>query len=588
MVAQSHAGNLEGQHTICIHSNSSASSNDFVCSKGHVLKDYCAPSDQITCSVCLQPIPKGSVLKGDKLCGLSACLSCACERFRQLSCDRGHQLKNYCSNGDNTSCSTCQQSIPKDAFFKGDKQCALQVCSQCVKNRFSIAYCPCGNQLKEYPVRSGDRITCKVCTKLVPAGSMFKGDRRCGFSACPSCASAHLCGVINVPASGTASKLASSRPASSDLRQQRACDTASGVLLLQRPLPSHGSPAGILGGGGLKMRMCKPVQPPMACWDEGSPPPEDFSPARRKRTASGYGSTDSAVARRFQEEFDQEVAEKEANERFTCKICFCEEKLEDGVNLDCGHITCTECFASYLELKVREKCVSQREMCCPMPKCFCPITEFQVLGFLKSELQARFLDTRAELYRPDAPNERHCRCPCGEAVIVADTRQEEGFVQCPSCKELVCWKCQERHEGSSCAEYWRWRHEHNENDPDQQAFDELMAKEGWKKCPVCKAPTSRSFGCNVMTCESAACRSAGGCSKFCYVCGEQLPGSTYFNNVLHFPDGIFRDFCVNKPRDHDQESDVFFQLWRLVQARLDDVEQTFEKHKRIAKEQFAT
>lgn len=587
MVGQSQAGYLEGEQSECMSSSSAPS--DFVCSKGHLLKDYLAPSDQISCSVCLQLIPKGTAIKGDKLCGLTACPSCACERFRRLSCDRGHQLKNYFSTGDNTSCSTCRQPIPRGTFFKGDKQCAFQVCSHCVKERFRNAYCPCGNRLKDYPVQQGDTIICKVCTKHIPAGSTFKGDRRCGLSVCPGCAIQLYSGVITVPASGIISK----SHAAFNSCQQTACDTARGVLLPQRPLlRPHGQQgmilksSGMFAGGGIKKQMCKPVQPPMACWDEGSPPPEDFSPARRKRTTSGYRSTDSEVARRFQKEFDEEVAEKEANERFTCQICFCEEKLQDGVNLDCGHISCTECFSAYLELKVREKCVSQREMCCPMPKCFCPITEFQVLGFLKSESQARFLDTRAELYRPDAPNERHCRCPCGEAVIVADTRDEEGFVRCPSCKELVCWRCQERHEGSSCAEYWRWRQENDNSDPDQQAFDELMAKEGWKKCPVCKAPTSRSFGCNVMTCESASCRTAGG-TKFCYVCGDQLPGSTYFNNVQHFPDGIFREFCVNKPKHQDQKSDIFLELWRHVQARLDDVEQSFEKQKQIAREQLA-
>lgn len=110
---------------------------------------------------------------------------------------------------------------------------------------------------------------------------------------------------------------------------------------------------------------------------DGEPPvlPSPKCEERRK-----YGSTDSAFARQLQESFDNEVAEKEAKERFTCQICFEEWRLENGVSLDCGHLGCRDCISGYLEVKIREKCVSEQELVCPMPKCGCPISEFQVMG----------------------------------------------------------------------------------------------------------------------------------------------------------------------------------------------------------------
>lgn len=291
---------------------------------------------------------------------------------------------------------------------------------------------------------------------------------------------------------------------------------------------------------------------------DGEPPvlPSPKCEERRK-----YGSTDSAFARQLQESFDNEVAEKEAKERFTCQICFEEWRLENGVSLDCGHLGCRDCISGYLEVKIREKCVSEQELVCPMPKCGCPISEFQVMGvFEGTELWDRFLSTRAELYRPDAPGERKVQCPCGEVIIVASAA-EQGFVACPSCKEQVCFKCQERHFGVSCAAYWQWR---KDNEKVDDAFEELMSSEGWLRCPECDAPCSRSFGCNYMTCGSVACRNAGG-TNFCYICGVKLLNKT--EHFTHYPHGMFSDYCMNKPKaSGEKKYDFWLELYRMMQG----------------------
>ncbi|CAK9040352.1 Probable E3 ubiquitin-protein ligase ARI10 (ARIADNE-like protein ARI10) (Protein ariadne homolog 10) (RING-type E3 ubiquitin transferase ARI10) [Durusdinium trenchii] len=274
-----------------------------------------------------------------------------------------------------------------------------------------------------------------------------------------------------------------------------------------------------------------------------------------------WGSTDSAFARQLQEAFDSEVAEKEAKERFTCEICFEEYRLECGVTLDCGHVACTECLSGYLQVKVREKCVSEQELICPMPKCGCPINDFQVLGVLEgTSLADRFLSTRAEHYRPEAPGERKCQCPCGEVIIVMSAA-EQGLVTCPSCKEQVCFRCQERHPGVTCAAYWQWR---KDNEQVDEAFEELMSSERWLRCPECDAPCSRSYGCNYMTCGSVECRNKGG-TNFCYICGVKLLNKT--EHFTHYPHGMFSDYCLNKPKVNDgQKTDFWLELWRMMQG----------------------
>ena len=57
---------------------------------------------------------------------------------------------------------------------------------------------------------------------------------------------------------------------------------------------------------------------------------------------------------------------------------------------------------------MQQKRVSEQELRCLMPECCRPVGEHQALGAVEgSDLWNRFLETRADLYRPDCPNE--CR-----------------------------------------------------------------------------------------------------------------------------------------------------------------------------------
>eukprot|EP00933_Yihiella_yeosuensis_P047056 TRINITY_DN42725_c0_g1_i1.p1 TRINITY_DN42725_c0_g1~~TRINITY_DN42725_c0_g1_i1.p1 ORF type:complete len:345 (+),score=50.47 TRINITY_DN42725_c0_g1_i1:92-1126(+) len=312
-------------------------------------------------------------------------------------------------------------------------------------------------------------------------------------------------------------------------------------------------------GLSLRRMRCEPVKPPAAFSDEGAPPPHPISPSNPgSKNRTKIPSTDSGLARQLQEEYTIEVEKKEAKERFTCQICFAEMKLDRGVNLDCGHVTCVECFGGYLGVKIREKCVTEQELICPMPKCGCPVTEFQVQGAVERKLWDRFLASRAELYKPDAKDETRIACPCGETFIVCGAPPHSSFVKCPGCKEQVCLKCQERHVGVSCADYWRRR---KENDTSQRLFDELAAQQGWRKCPECQAPCEKTSGCNYMTCASSKCR---GYTKFCYICGEQL---NMVEHITHFPDGLFKDACANKRLEGtDPDADFWVNLGRMFRG----------------------
>lgn len=43
-----------------------------------------------------------------------------------------------------------------------------------------------------------------------------------------------------------------------------------------------------------------------------------------------------------------------AIETFYCQICLCNQQIEEGTRLDCGHIFCSSCIEQYLNIKIRE------------------------------------------------------------------------------------------------------------------------------------------------------------------------------------------------------------------------------------------
>jgi len=245
------------------------------------------------------------------------------------------------------------------------------------------------------------------------------------------------------------------------------------------------------------------------------------------------------------------VAAKVKRASFTCPLCLEGDKaFDESVELDCLHRICSGCFHSLLEVHIREKRVGPEELCCPMPGCVCEITPLQVEGTVAgSALWDRFLTARAEQWKPGSRDKDIlCECPdpgCGARFLRASgVRMRE--VCCPECRYKFCPACKCRHKGLSCDDYQSWKHE---NDTAEAAFEELMQREGWKKCPCCQAPCERTQGCNFMTCYSRQC-----CGKkyFCYICGIELTKTQHFT---HFPQGLFRPTCTGPEDDYILEEE---------------------------------
>jgi len=308
------------------------------------------------------------------------------------------------------------------------------------------------------------------------------------------------------------------------------------------PLPPLPPPPEGSWGRAVRARdSAPPAQPSQVECSTGSSSKQQL----RRRQQRELQLPDEEWARRLQQEYDEEVAAKVKRASFTCPLCLeGDTAFDDSVELDCLHRLCSGCFHALLEVHIREKRVGPEELCCPMPGCVCEITALQVEGTMAgSALWDRFLTARAEQWKPGSRDrEVLCECPypgCGARFLRASgVRMRE--VRCPECRNKFCPVCKCQHKGLSCDDYQTWK---RENDTAEGAFEELMQREGWKKCPCCQAPCERTGGCNFMTCYSRQC-----CGKknFCYICGIELTKTQHFT---HFPQGLFRPTCAGPDDD---------------------------------------
>mmetsp|Transcript_47588 Transcript_47588/g.113093 ORF Transcript_47588/g.113093 Transcript_47588/m.113093 type:complete len:301 (-) Transcript_47588:182-1084(-) len=270
-------------------------------------------------------------------------------------------------------------------------------------------------------------------------------------------------------------------------------------------------------------------------------------------------SNDADLALELQRSIDfEEAIDKVVSASFTCPICMEMDLVDNSMELDCSHRFCRDCFVNYLEGKVSEKSVDEQQLCCPMPKCKCAITDMQVEGALKGTSRKswnRFLDSRLERWTPSEKGEVRCDCPkCATPFTVShlsmgwEKRATE--VSCPDCSTSFCPCCGGSHPGLSCEEH-QARERQN---PEQLAFEEYVKEQGLKSCPVCGVVCEREQGCNYMTCPSAKCR---GQTHFCYICGDQLKSG--LQHLAHFPYGPYQDVChgCSVPEPQNQVEELF-------------------------------
>jgi len=176
------------------------------------------------------------------------------------------------------------------------------------------------------------------------------------------------------------------------------------------------------------------------------------------------------------------------------------ETWTNRINLPCH--ACKDCFGNYMKFKTS---LGKPMLRCPGMNCRCFLDKKRVEASLPDAFaeyktaMMRFQLKRVENYRT-CPN---ADCASG---LVLDTCCNADQVTCTACDTSFCPKCNdEPHEGMTCEEFQRKRHEERWGEAKDYMKNET------KQCPHCLVWIEKNGGCNHMTCHH--CR-----GEFCWLC----------------------------------------------------------------------
>lgn len=176
------------------------------------------------------------------------------------------------------------------------------------------------------------------------------------------------------------------------------------------------------------------------------------------------------------------------------------EAWRNRLNMPCH--ACKDCFGNYMKFKTS---LGKPVLRCPGMNCRCFLDKKRVEAAMPNAFDEyktammRFELKRVENYRT-CPN---ADCASG---IVLDACCNADQVTCTACTTSFCPKCNdEPHEGMTCEEFQRKRHEERWGEAKDYMKNET------KQCPYCLVWIEKNGGCNHMTCHH--CR-----GEFCWLC----------------------------------------------------------------------
>ena len=253
-----------------------------------------------------------------------------------------------------------------------------------------------------------------------------------------------------------------------------------------------------------------------------------------------------------------------------CCICF-ETNIPLIVTRGCMHGSCVTCFYSYIINDIKDTSKYPRR--CFGHKCQMLINYIDVEYVLTRDE----LDIYDQISIKAATSNKNdfFTCPkCQISMIKpkynnnnnnnnnndsdSDNDNEILLMQClnPNCNTDLCIKCESLwHINKTCHEYQTELKQKTLKE--DKAFEELMKKEKWIKCPNCEIPIQRTEGCYHIT-HYGCLKSNNDNNRtdFCFFCGELLMkkdghGWRYgINGSKHFINGVYEP-CIHSDTNND-------------------------------------
>ena len=292
--------------------------------------------------------------------------------------------------------------------------------------------------------------------------------------------------------------------------------------------------------------------------------------------------------------FDGEsLSSKADNRRFECSMCMDDDVCrEDILTLGCNHRFCRDCLKFYVKLKLKEKNVSEEDLCCPERGCNVSIDVHIIESLLSSEQYQEFLDLKLrKIYANETREAREC--PKCSYIMLIEEHDDEMLdcTVCPneSCGHKFCGRCgQQPHVKQkdldlSCEQYAKFL---KENDEGLKKFHEFIEKEGLMQCPKCRRVGELKSGCKFIYCPYKA--------NYCYLCGRELAENMHYS---HYPNGPYADKCFGgridkkgrqaEPRCRDCTGHDCKKCAGLLQKQIQADTEAYEKQLKLIEERKA-
>jgi hypothetical protein len=273
------------------------------------------------------------------------------------------------------------------------------------------------------------------------------------------------------------------------------------------------------------------------------------------KSASSHYSSAIAEESSFYNPFYFREQDKKKVHHFSCPICLNTKSAIDGsIEMqNCSHRFCFPCMRQYLTSKINSREIKDTQLICPSGKNCCEkISLTMIQGVVDTVTWEKYQE-----YSTQSLMEYECyyglglRCPnhlCKNIFFFESLEEKKQSLEdkdngynfycnprLNGCNQTFCISCKAvfsqvapSHLPYSCKEYatrllnhpderqryeiWKKLFTLTPNSHDGQ-FQQLIAKEGLRSCPVCSVMIQKTEGCDHMHCTLCNC-------NFCYVCGK--------------------------------------------------------------------
>ena len=189
----------------------------------------------------------------------------------------------------------------------------------------------------------------------------------------------------------------------------------------------------------------------------------------------------------------------------------------------CGHKFCDNCWRAHLKTQIQ---LGHTDLRCPGHECAASVDDVMLMSLLPS-LYSRHLTKRLDSFLEIDPEWKWCPADQCKLVVKA-TAPQDPTVACDEhissvqplpvvcvCGSMWCFRCQEdAHWPATCREAQVFREENASyarlvTTPAKKRT--LITSVQVKRCPFCRYPVEKGFGCDHMTCILCF-------NQFCWVC----------------------------------------------------------------------